>query len=111
MQEALREVWFLVETDTIVFGVHPKDWCSGACVVHNPSDHRMREFPLHFDTVKKSFYRACPHGLLHQDWDERYYWIRQLETARDKKASALAMGKLAEWPCPSCNCNCCLDHF
>ena len=111
MPEARREVWYLLETDTIVSGIHPKQWCSGRCVVHRPSNHSMREFPLHFDTKLKAFYRACEHGLLHQDPDERDYWILLLESSKDKASRVLAMEKLGNWPCPECACGCCASHF
>lgn len=115
MEEAKREVWLLAAADQIVTGVHPEAWCSGLCVVHNPSDHSLRELPLRFDVTKKAFYRVCSHGEHHQDPDERSYWTNQLErgvkkarvTSGGKSLEVLAMEKLADWACPLCVCGCC----
>lgn len=114
MQEARREVWFLLEADQIVEGVHPQDWCSGKCVIHNPSDHWMREYTLSFDKKYKAFVRTCKHGYDHQDPDERTYWTEQLtkgvmtkRTGPGKKLEALALEKLANYSCPACPCGCC----
>ena len=117
MKEAKREVWLLLGSDQIVTGVHPAEWCSGSCVIHNPSDHSLRDLPLGFDARTKAFYRTCPCGSTHQDPDERIYWTNQL--ARASKASkarvsgsgksleALANEKLSQWACPLCTCGCC----
>lgn len=114
MQDTRREIWFLLESDQIVMGVHPRAWCSGACVIHSPSAHWMREYPLSFDYEAKAFVRTCPHGHKHQDPDERTYWTTQLARSMASKRSgaarkleSLAQEKLSEWACPYCSCSCC----
>lgn len=45
------------------------------CLIHNPSDHSMREFPTHwrhggiFDVKPAHMERICPHGTGHPDPD------------------------------------------
>lgn len=113
MQEARREVWFLLESDQMVTGIHPRSWCSGSCVVHNPSKHWMRDYPLGFDKELKAFVRKCSHGMDHQDPDERTYWTNQLQlgvrsrVAKGRKLESLAMEKLGAFACPLCGCGCC----
>lgn len=114
MQEARREIWFLLESDQVVTGIHPQALCSGTCVVHKPSKHWMREFPLHFDLSTKAFVRLCKHDAFHQDPDERTYWTTQLSKSITSKRSpgarkleSLAMQKLSDWACPLCGCGCC----
>lgn len=116
MQDTRREVWFLLGSDQIVTGVHPQSWCSGSCVVHSPSQHWMREYPLSFDLQKKAFVRTCKHGMDHQDPDERTYWTSQFarsitgaikKSSSGKKLESLAMEKLSAWACPLCFCGCC----
>lgn len=56
---------------------HPSNACAGEhCVIHNPSDHPMREFNLHwrqrnrpFDVGLPIMERLCPHGVGHPDPD------------------------------------------
>ena len=51
--------------------------CEGAhCVIHNPSDHHMREWKLVWRDDKRHFERICPHGVGHPDPDS-------VEFARD----------------------------
>ena len=50
--------------------VHSPDECVGQpCVVHNQSDHHMREWPLHWRGDRAMFERICPHGVGHPDPD------------------------------------------
>lgn len=45
----------------VVSGVHPPDKCSSeACVLHNPTDHFLRNQPLWW--TDQGFERVCPHG-------------------------------------------------
>lgn len=108
--EERREIWYISDSDQIVRGIHPVRWCSGVCVVHRPSNHFMREFPLAFDLESKCFYRTCSHGEVHQDPDERTYWTRMMELTRKKrreKTVLVALEKLSSWGCPYCSCGCC----
>ena len=51
--------------------VHGPDECSGEhCVIHNPSDHPLRDAPLHWRADKGVMERICPHGIGHDDPDD-----------------------------------------
>jgi hypothetical protein len=51
--------------------VHPKASCRGPfCVIHNPSDHHMKDWPTNWRQDKQSMERICPHGIGHPDPDE-----------------------------------------
>lgn len=54
--------------------VHKKSQCEGThCVIHNPSDHSMREFPTHWRDDIGVMERICPHGIGHPDPDGLTY--------------------------------------
>jgi hypothetical protein len=58
----------------ILRNVHPRSECAGrTCVVHNPSDHLMRDWPMIWRSDKGLMERACPHGIGHPDPDDLYY--------------------------------------
>ena len=51
--------------------VHEKGQCVGEfCVIHNPSDHPMRDFPTHWRFDRAIMERICPHGIGHPDPDD-----------------------------------------
>lgn len=55
---------------------HEPDKCSGSfCVIHNPSDHHMRDWPknFRFDRYLVLVERICPHGVGHPDPDSLAY--------------------------------------
>jgi hypothetical protein len=55
--------------------VHSVSACEGQfCVVHNPSSHHMRDWPLHWRADRRFFERICPHGVGHPDPDQISYW-------------------------------------
>lgn len=57
--------------------VHPKAKCEGEyCCIHNPSDHPMKDYPLHWRSDKGSMERICPHGIGHPDPDEMAFLKR-----------------------------------
>lgn len=59
----------------LLLQVHSATRCAGdVCVVHNPSDHPMRPFPLHWRDDRAMFERICPHGVGHPDPDQVAYW-------------------------------------
>lgn len=65
----------------ILHNVHGSWQCAGRhCVVHNPSDHAMQDFPLHwrqrgpFDIKPSHFERICPCGIGHPDPDDAAYY-------------------------------------
>ena len=56
--------------------VHPRtEICDLACVVHNPSAHHMRFWPLIWRDDRGIFERVCPeHSIGHPDPDQDFYW-------------------------------------
>jgi hypothetical protein len=58
--------------------VHQSDQCVGHhCVIHDPSDHCMRTWPLHWRYDRMIFERICPHGVGHPDPDSLFYEEQQ----------------------------------
>lgn len=56
---------------TFLENVHSSAVCEGrACVLHNPSDHHMRDWPLNWRGDKGQMERTCPHGTGHPDPDD-----------------------------------------
>lgn len=48
--------------------------CKGKnCVIHNPSDHKMKDFPTHWRADRYLMERICPHGIGHPDPDDLAY--------------------------------------
>lgn len=67
---------------TRIVNVHDVGTCVGRhCVIHNPSAHHMRAWPLTWRNDKKIFERQCPHGVGHPDPDQREYmtFMRMME--------------------------------
>lgn len=63
--------FFQVNQRTLLV-VHSKEVCDGApCVIHAPTDHHMRAWPLKWRTDRQIFERICPHGIGHPDPDQR----------------------------------------
>lgn len=57
--------------------VHSPDKCRGySCIIHNPSDHHMREWPMVWREWHGYFERTCPHGIGHPDPDDVAYRLR-----------------------------------
>lgn len=50
--------------------VHSASTCLGACVIHRPSHHLMRDFPTHWRFDRRIMERICPHGVGHPDPDD-----------------------------------------
>ena len=56
-------------------GVHEDTECKGrTCIIHSPTDHHMRSFPLHWRGDRGIFERICEHGVGHPDPDQFAYW-------------------------------------
>ena len=54
-----------------LINVHPPDACSGEhCCIHNPSDHPLRDAPMHWRSDKGVMERICVHGIGHDDPDD-----------------------------------------
>lgn len=76
------EIWELTWFDKLgrefrrkLGGIHfTEDCASEYCVIHNPSEHSMRELPLHWRDDRQIFERICPHGVGHPDPDQYEYW-------------------------------------
>lgn len=50
---------------------HNQADCAGEhCCIHNPSDHKMRDWPLHWRADRGLMERICPHGVGHPDPDD-----------------------------------------
>jgi hypothetical protein len=50
--------------------VHAATECQGRhCVIHNPSAHPMRDWPLVWRSDRQLMERICPHGVGHPDPD------------------------------------------
>jgi hypothetical protein len=61
--------WLLGEV--LLSSVHSPQLCAGEfCVVHNPSDHHMRSWPLNWRDDTGIFERLCPCGIGHPDPDQ-----------------------------------------
>lgn len=51
--------------------VHAQRLCKGhACCIHNPSDHRMKDWRQHWRNDRGLMERLCPHGVGHPDPDD-----------------------------------------
>ena len=59
--------------------VHSPEKCAGRhCVIHDPSDHIMREWPLNFRSDRGLMERLCPkHGVGHPDPDDLAWHISE----------------------------------
>ena len=50
---------------------HGPDECSGEhCCIHNPSNHPLRDAPMHWRSDKHVMERICEHGIGHADPDD-----------------------------------------
>lgn len=47
--------------------VHSGDDCSGVCPVHQPLNHHMIDWPLHWRSDRGILERICKHGVGHPD--------------------------------------------
>jgi len=51
--------------------VHEAEDCKGEhCVIHNPSQHCMVDYPTHWQADRGLMERICPHGVGHPDPDD-----------------------------------------
>lgn len=56
---------------------HDESKCRGQfCVIHNPSNHHMRTWPLNWRSDKGVMERICEHGIGHPDPDCAAHNIR-----------------------------------
>lgn len=74
--EDIRMEQWKSDTGQIVI-VHDKANCEGeSCCIHNPSDHHMKDWPLHWRDDAGKMERLCPHGIGHPDPDEMAFLER-----------------------------------
>lgn len=67
--------------DVVLVNVHPETVCEGRhCVLHNPSDHHMRDWPTLWRADRRLMERTCPHGVGHPDPDDLAYQISEGRT-------------------------------
>lgn len=73
------DLWIGEGTDTaghrvglqILGGVHPPEQCAPhPCVLHNPTNHHMRDWPTLWRGDTRIMERTCPHGIGHPDPDD-----------------------------------------
>lgn len=56
--------------------IHDPAKCAGRpCVIHNPSDHHMRDWPLNWRSDKGLMERMCVHGTGHPDPDDLAFHV------------------------------------
>ena len=79
MAASVSDTWKVFATDPvwgapmgeIRMRTHPEGACEGDwCVVHNQSDHHMREWPIVYRGDKGTVERQCEHGIGHPDPDD-----------------------------------------
>lgn len=67
---------------------HDPENCEGAfCPLHNPSNHKMRDWPMNLRTDSWAFpliERICPHGIGHPDPDSVAYLERNTKFGKIK---------------------------
>lgn len=70
----LRGRTFTTGTGQVLHNVHRREDCadSEACVIHRPSNHRMRDFRTHWRWDRRIMERICTHGVGHPDPDCAY---------------------------------------
>jgi hypothetical protein len=65
------QVWGAAVGPVTLRNVHTAGWCAGRpCVIHRPTRHHMRDWPLHWRADRRLCERTCPHGVGHPDPDE-----------------------------------------
>jgi len=65
----LRQEWLSMAQGGIL-AHHPSDRCVGMhCCLHNPSNHVLREAPLHWYDATNTMFRICDHSQPHPDPD------------------------------------------
>lgn len=77
--EGCTEPLFGSQVGPAVLRTHPPTVCDPAdpCVVHRPSDHHMRDWPLNWRSDRKLMERICPHDIGHPDPDDLLFHIKQ----------------------------------
>lgn len=69
---------FTLSDGRVLVNVHEPEDCAGEfCWIHNPSDHVMRAFPVHWRSDRSLAERICPHGIGHPDPDH-IDWVERV---------------------------------
>jgi hypothetical protein len=64
----------LGDDGTVLTRIHAERQCNGRwCVIHRPSPHHMRTWPLLWRDDRGIFERVCPHRVGHPDPDQTEY--------------------------------------
>lgn len=79
------DTWIINAVGDRLSRVHGPGTCNGqTCIIHNPSDHHMREWSLNWRqydglvNIKEShFERICPCGIGHPDPDDLEFHLEQ----------------------------------
>lgn len=62
---------YVTSTGQLLTNIHRESDCEGTfCVIHNPSDHHMRDWPTYWRQDRGMMERICPHGIGHPDPDD-----------------------------------------
>ena len=56
-----------------VVKTHPELACTPPCPVHSPSEHPLKDAPLHWRGDRRIWERICSHGIGHNDPDSTAY--------------------------------------
>lgn len=84
---------------------HSADKCEGrACILHNPTDHHMRHWPLLWNEVTGRLERQCPHGERLCDPDQ-YEFVRSLDDGG--RLEPLCCGFMVSYAGPLVKCLAC----
>lgn len=88
-----------------LIGVHSPKACGGrVCIIHNPTDHHMRSWKLHWRDDRGIFERLCPtHGCGHPDPDQWPYWVetgREIEAIHGCCGCCFRAGAIKSYPYP-----------
>jgi hypothetical protein len=69
----MSEIW-VGPDGSVLTGIHSATACEGrGCPIHHPSDHGMRDWPLHYRNDRALMERLCRHGVGHPDPDDLAY--------------------------------------
>lgn len=72
--------------------VHTKEQCIGRhCVIHNPSNHHMRDWPTHWREDLGMMERICECDVGHPDPDDLEFRIEQAKAAGIKNTSFIGV--------------------
>lgn len=98
-----REKW-LVAPGIVMRGVHPltPECDEFGCVIHNPSDHRMRDWPMCISGPGGVITRRCKHGVFHPDPDSLAYFTRLKLSFLHDDCDGCCGAPVRDVPCTGC---------